>query len=249
MADLFPLEDDPRATLARVSRGLRTLGEQGLIQRYEANGKRYLFVTAWDNHQKIDHPSRGGKFPRPTCGDAEMDPSPDDASRDPRETLGLGAGEQGSGVPGDEEDSSSEAASAAPDTSPDDDEPPRQDVERLCQLLIELMKANGQRRLYNITKRWRNEARLLLDLDDVPLEEAENVLRWALQDGFWKSNIQSIPKFRDKFETLRLQRDEARRKLQQQGNIRPIKGRPIDLAPPENVTPPAFDPFAQRPGA
>jgi len=69
-AALFPLDDDdPRETLARVSRGLATLAEAGLIARYAVVDYPYLHVTAWDRHQRIDKPAKP-RYPLPTCEDA-----------------------------------------------------------------------------------------------------------------------------------------------------------------------------------
>jgi hypothetical protein len=110
-ADLFPLEDDPRETLARLARGLRALVAGGQITRYEVDGKRYLYVNAW-NHQKIDHPSKGGCYPLPTCENAVTRPDDDPPSRESRETVAPVPGYRGTGVP---EDS---ATRAKPPASP-----------------------------------------------------------------------------------------------------------------------------------
>ena len=63
-AAIWPLEDDPRETLRRVSGDLQSLSTAGLIQRYETNGKQYLFVRSWDEHQKVSHPGKE-RYPRP----------------------------------------------------------------------------------------------------------------------------------------------------------------------------------------
>ena len=91
------------------------------------------------------------------------------------------------------------------DTTPADDAtaPPREDVESLCTLLADLIEANGSKRP-NITKRWRDAARLMLDSDGRALAEAERVIRWSQADDFWKTNILSIPKLREKYDQLRL---------------------------------------------
>ncbi|MEU4640854.1 hypothetical protein [Micromonospora sp. NPDC023814] len=106
-AALWPLEDDPRETLARTSGDLASLSTAGLIQRYEVSGRRYLFITNWDEHQRVSHPSKP-RYPRPpaplTCEDVS-DPEP---SREPPESLvsppeslvpeqGAGSREQGTG--------------------------------------------------------------------------------------------------------------------------------------------------------
>ena len=91
------------------------------------------------------------------------------------------------------------------DTTPADDAaaPPREDVEALCTLLADLIEANGSKRP-TITKRWRDAARLMLDSDGRALAEAERVIRWSQADGFWKTNILSMPKLREKYDQLRL---------------------------------------------
>ena len=91
------------------------------------------------------------------------------------------------------------------DATPADDAaaPPREDVEALCTLLAGLIEANGSKRP-TITKRWRDAARLMLDSDGRALAEAERVIRWSQADGFWKTNILSMPKLREKYDQLRL---------------------------------------------
>ncbi len=88
-ADLFAhdLEQDPRETFARVSRGLLNLAERGLITRYSAVGGGYLCVTGWTEHQRIDKPGKP-RYPGPEEAFAT-------SSRDSRETLAPGTGEQG----------------------------------------------------------------------------------------------------------------------------------------------------------
>src|SRR5688572_22398083 len=68
VADLFPLEDDPRDTLAKVSGALSTLSDRFLITRYMAEGKPYLHITTWEKHQKIDKPAKQ-RYPLPTSAD------------------------------------------------------------------------------------------------------------------------------------------------------------------------------------
>lgn len=78
---------------------------------------------------------------------------------------------------------------------------PRPDVEALCNRLAEMMVARGCRKP-NITKRWHDAARLLLDLDGIHPQFAMDVLEWSQKSEFWKPNILSMPKFRDKWDTL-----------------------------------------------
>lgn len=92
-----------------------------------------------------------------------------------------------------------------PYTSPTVSNVTEDDSTRLCHLLADLIEGNGSRRPL-ITNQWLSQARLLLVQDHRPLDEVVEVLRWSQQDSFWRANILSMPKFRKKYDTLRLQR-------------------------------------------
>jgi hypothetical protein len=102
-AAIWPLEDDPLETLARTRVDLASLSRIGLVTRYEDSRKRYLYVTSWDEHQKVDHP-RKPRYPRPdangnviplTSGNGAVDKTLATDSRQTRDRL---APEQGSGI-------------------------------------------------------------------------------------------------------------------------------------------------------
>ena len=65
-ADLFAgdFSVEPGETLGRVRQCLLALVKQGLLVRYEDGGKRYLFVTGWDDHQYVKNPNPT-RYPRP----------------------------------------------------------------------------------------------------------------------------------------------------------------------------------------
>jgi hypothetical protein len=70
-----------------------------------------------------------------------------------------------------------------------------------------------------VTAQWRRDEDRLLRLDKRDPAEAQAVLAWATQDAFWRPNIRSIPKFREKYDALRGQ-------MQRPGNgSGPPKGR------------------------
>lgn len=79
----------------------------------------------------------------------------------------------------------------------------RPDVEQLCELLRDLITRNGSKPPV-IAKGWRDAARLLLDLDRRPLNEALWLIQWCQNDEFWRANIGSMPTFRKKYDQLRL---------------------------------------------
>lgn len=71
------------------------------------------------------------------------------------------------------------------------------------------MVDNGCRRPA-ITEEWRTQARLLLDKDRRSLDAALALIDWCQADDFWRPNIQSLPKFRERYDQLRLQAERRR---------------------------------------
>lgn len=88
-------------------------------------------------------------------------------------------------------------------SSSDDASRRRPDVDQLCGLLRDRVLANGSKA--SITEKWRREARLLLDRDQRPLEEALWLIDWCQNDAFWNTNILSMPTFRKHYDRLRMQ--------------------------------------------
>lgn len=85
-ADLFPL-DDPieaqayvREGLATLSRGSREASRRPLIARYTADGRAFLHITSWKQHQRVDKPAQP-RFPEPP-----PDYTPPPTSDDPTES-------------------------------------------------------------------------------------------------------------------------------------------------------------------
>jgi hypothetical protein len=81
--------------------------------------------------------------------------------------------------------------------------PPPPEAVALCDLLADLIEGNGSKRP-TVTEKWKNEARLMLERDGRPYEEAEELIRWAQADPFWNSNVMSMPKFRMRYDQLRI---------------------------------------------
>lgn len=79
-----------------------------------------------------------------------------------------------------------------------------EDVVKLCELLRDLVVANGNRKP-SITQAWLTEADRLYRLDRVSVADAVRVLRWSQADSFWSSNILSMPTFRKQYDRLRMQ--------------------------------------------
>lgn len=67
-AELYPLDDGVSAS--KVDKHLSTIA-QGPLCRYEVDGKRFLHLTSWAEHQRINRPT---KSRIPPCPIHEQDP-------------------------------------------------------------------------------------------------------------------------------------------------------------------------------
>ncbi|MEV8042411.1 hypothetical protein AB0P02_01020 [Streptomyces griseoluteus] len=107
--------------------------------------------------------------------------------------------------------SSYEEVGERPGSRIPDDTPGRDDVEQVCLALADAIEANGSRRPA-ITKTWRREARLLIDKDGRTPEQVLTAIAWCQADNFWRGNVLSMPKLREKYDQLRLaaQRQQTR---------------------------------------
>lgn len=74
---------------------------------------------------------------------------------------------------------------------------------RLCDLLAELIHQNTGRKP-KITQTWLADMDRMLRLDGVIETDAANIIRWAQSDTFWRANILSPSKLRQKYTQLQL---------------------------------------------
>lgn len=191
-ADLFAhdLSVSPHDTLMRVHDGLNRLEVLGVIVRYTVNSKRFLEITNWSKHQRINRPSPG-RYPRSDDPSAQINKPFSEDSLRTHEDSRPGAGEQGNRGAGEQGISSSEIAS----------DPEREDVTALLDLLDREIEANGNRPPKR-SKANRDAMRLLLDRDHRTPDQVAYVIRWCQADDFWQANILSASKLREKFDQL-----------------------------------------------
>lgn len=90
----------------------------------------------------------------------------------------------------------------------------RPEVEALLDLLDEGLRKNGTK-IPGRTKQNLDAARLLLDRDGYTVPQVEYLIRWSQADEFWRANIRSMSKLRDKADTLRLQSQRKQAPQQQ----------------------------------
>lgn len=81
--------------------------------------------------------------------------------------------------------------------------PPRPEIDGLLDLLDSELIRNGSKPPSR-TQRNRDAVRLMLDRDGRTVEQIENAIRWCQADSFWRSNILSAAKLREKYDQLRL---------------------------------------------
>lgn len=86
---------------------------------------------------------------------------------------------------------------------PKPEAPRREDAERLCDYLADAIEANGSLRP-TVTDRWRDAARLMIDADGRTEDQIRRAIDWCQADTFWRTNILSMIKLREKYDQLRL---------------------------------------------
>ena len=100
------------------------------------------------------------------------------------------------------------SATAAPPADPAP-EVTREDVERICTHLADRIERNGSKRP-PIKQGWRDAARLMLDRDGRTEDDVHAAIDWCQNSEFWRGNILSLPKLREKYDQLRLQASRER---------------------------------------
>lgn len=88
----------------------------------------------------------------------------------------------------------------------------RPDVSQLLDLLDSELRSNGVKKIPKRTKTNIDSMRRLIDVDGYTAEQIARIIRWCQQDAFWKANILSASKLREKYEQLRLRANEEREK-------------------------------------
>lgn len=108
VADTYPLDDD--VTAQDVDSWLGVLEQAGVLRRYEVNGKRYLSIINWLEHQRPSHPAKS-VIPDPPVDSGEsheasgnppesrVQVSENGSPEQRAESSEQGAVEQGAGAP------------------------------------------------------------------------------------------------------------------------------------------------------
>lgn len=172
-----------------VQSGLRELEACGYLRRdrqRRPDGTFQAISVVYEAPQDVDQPAAGNLRAVPP-GDTRESPG------------GTGRTEPARGSPADKEVLDEELP-------PEELTPPsglQPDVPRLCDLLADLIEANGSKRP-PVGKTWHTEMDRLLRIDGRTPEQVERAIRWCQADAFWRANILSVPTLRKQYDRLRL---------------------------------------------
>lgn len=196
---ILPADDvDPGALVEELVKFGR------LVREAAPDGRRCLRIVHLADHNKVD-PRWSPRCPYCAAESAssvesrgaspKLPDTPGSDTEPPRNSAQEGKGREGRGEEGRE-------TSAKP---PTDDPPPRVDVERLCSHLADRIATNGISKRPKITKAWRDAARLMIDRDGRSEADVHAAIDWCQDSEFWRPNILSMPKLREKYEQMSLQ--------------------------------------------
>jgi|TARA_Y100000034_G_scaffold12582_2_gene13215 hypothetical protein len=182
-AHLFPYDD---LTLADVVGMVDELVHADRIRPYMVEGEQYATIPRFLAHQHISRPSKWRNPPPLT----EHSRSTHGALIDQKKRK---------------ETETETKRNVSDESSPT---PLPAEIQSLCAHLADAIVDNGSKRP-TIGKGWHDAARLLVDKDRRPIDEAHQLIDWATSHEFWAANILSMPKFRAKYDQLRLQRQNG----------------------------------------
>lgn len=192
---IFPYQR--KTTAEDIEMALSALAAQELIRIGETSGVRYVYFPSWEDHQKINRPSKS-KLP-PYKQNSEDSLNTHGIVNDPS----LPIKDQGSRIKESIKDQGSSS-----------------EANDLALYLQKLIAAHSPKALITVThiRNWTGEADRLLRLDKRDFGEAKALLRWCHEiSDFWRSNILSMSKFREKYDQLRLKAQEQLHKSKSPG--------------------------------
>lgn len=184
-------------TPARIGEALSELTDVGLIVSYEIKKRPYIQFLDFEKNQPNLRKDReaDSKIPPPPPDIIKINsgPPPEDSGLTPAVApLNLNLKSK----------FKFKFNSPCPGKTPDE-----QDL-RLTQLLIDLMIQNNPESsiIKRLTEKrqfdWITACRLTREQDERTEEQIEAVIRFSQADSFWKSNILSMPKLREKWDQL-----------------------------------------------
>jgi hypothetical protein len=196
-----------KISLKEIARRVDELWRINLVKLYEVSGERYLEVVDFEKHQtfKTDR-AKKAEYPEPKGYlKYESGGRKDPLGIQPVPNGSLSKDKLSKDKLREVNSSSCLGIQPAPDPCP---APQKAPDTQLVQLLISLMEKNNPNSsiLKRLTPKrqeeWIRQCRLLREADGKTADEIEAVIRFSQQDSFWKINILSMPKLREKWDQL-----------------------------------------------
>ena len=159
-------------------------GAEPLIFLYQANNRRYLQMTKWEEHQRIR--AKRSKHPDPATGTIEK------------------IGGQATATRG-------QVTAKPKEPDPETKEPkPKFEPDAIEMTLAELLKAgilrnNPGAKTPDDLQVWALDFDRMMRLDGRSYDQITAVIHFSQTDAFWQANILSAKKLREKYDTLVLQ--------------------------------------------
>ncbi len=179
-----------KMTPKKISKLIDLLNDEKLIILYTANGEAYLQFIKFQELQTIRKDREGeSKIPPPSQGSRITPGVRQDESSISKDKIIEDKLKKG------------KLNSLCLEKFQDEDI-------RLTQLLIDKMTENDPNSsiIRKLTSKrqevWINECRKLREIDKRTPEQIEQIIIFSQQDNFWKGNILSMPKLREKFDQL-----------------------------------------------
>lgn len=112
-----------------------------------------------------------------------------------------------------------------------------EEVTKLTELLIDLMRKNNPNaKIPDKLDKWHDSIRLMIQNDGYSLDQIKQLIVFSQNDSFWKGNILSTSKLRDKAGTLILQIGRNEDKKPVSKNQRPIINTVLDKGIEEELS-------------
>lgn len=189
-SQIFPY--DIEVTVSMVTEWLDLLSDLNIIIAYTVDNQTYIQVKNFLKHQTINKAQKS-KYPKPEITGNEGSQDNYGSTTAPlREDYRLKEEKRR------EENIREEKRKSESDTTYSDDSIPI----TLSKLLFSLKAEHIPKAKEPNYQKWAEHIDKMHRIDGITFEEIEELIRWCQQDSFWKSNILSTQKLREKYEQL-----------------------------------------------
>ncbi len=183
LGDVFPY--DEKVLEVEIKKWKGELLKENLIVEIQFNGHSYLYIRSWNEHQKVAHPAKGflpsDVTPESLMSSSGDSPAQIEVEREVEVKVKIETSKNN--LDGEIFEENSNAII-------------------LAKLLWSLILENNPKAKVPNFQKWAGEVEKMLRIDGRTFEEVEFMIHWSQQDNFWKANILSTAKLREKFDQL-----------------------------------------------